>query len=77
MPGRLDPSRRRGPGVKQLELTLKNGVQLEVDVVDGWTATTRPGSPLAGMVWGHPPGGRRVLHYLKVEEVVAIVELRP
>lgn len=62
--------------MKRLEITLKNGVQLEVDVVDDWTLTTQAGSTVA-MKWGHPPKGRRILHRLLLEEIVTIVEVRP
>jgi len=57
----------------RVQITLKNGVQIEVDVDKLSTARNQSTNELTRLNWVTPEGWKRKLHTINLEEIVAIV----
>lgn len=60
-----------------MQLTLRNGAQIEVDVEDFETSKLPIDGRLTRLSWTAPSDWTRKLHYVDIEEVVAIVAIQP
>lgn len=60
--------------MKYLEITLKSGAQVQVDV-QGWEIKKRDGE-LSELVWQTPTGAKRKLTWVDLDEIACLVEVQ-
>jgi hypothetical protein len=61
----------------RVQITLKNGVQIEADVDEFSTFRNQLTNEITKLNWSTPEGWKRKLHTINLEEIVAIVLFDP
>jgi hypothetical protein len=65
-----------GDGVR-MQITLKSGAQIEVDVEDFEIGRPATGGPITRLTWNTPDDWTRKLCNVDIDEIAAIVTVRP